>query len=92
LIDDDSGRTVATASTIEKDLAGASGGNVAAAQNVGKAIAERAMKAGVSSVVYDRGGYLFHGRVKALIDASREAGLNKDESAAEAAKQESNND
>ncbi len=79
VIDDRSGKTLATASTTEKALAGSTGGNVEAAKNVGKAIAERAQKAGISSVVYDRGGYVYHGRVKALIDATREAGLNKHE-------------
>ncbi len=79
LIDDDSGKTLATASTTEKSIGAATGGNVAAAQEVGKAIAERAQAAGVSTVVFDRGGYVYHGRVKALLDASREAGLNKNE-------------
>ena len=88
VIDDKSGKTLATASTVEKDLAGKTGGNVEAAQRVGKAIAERAQKAGVSSVVYDRGGYVYHGRVKALLDATREAGLNKGETASEAGKEE----
>jgi large subunit ribosomal protein L18 len=60
-----------------------SGGNLEAAQKVGQTIAERAMSAGVSSVVFDRGGYVYHGRVKALIDATREAGLNKNEVKAE---------
>jgi large subunit ribosomal protein L18 len=77
LIDDDSGRTLATASTTEKTLSGATGGNIAAAQQVGRTIAERAQAAGVTNVVFDRGGYLYHGRVKALLDATREAGLNK---------------
>jgi large subunit ribosomal protein L18 len=81
LIDDDSGRTLATASTTEKDFGGKTGGNVEAAQQVGKTIAERAQAAGVSNVVFDRGGYVYHGRVKALLDATREAGLNKAESA-----------
>ena len=85
VIDDKSGRTLATASTTEKGLGIKSGGNVDAAKAIGKAIAERAIGAGIASVVYDRGGYVFHGRVKALIDASREAGLNKQEQAAEAA-------
>lgn len=80
VIDDISGKTLATASTTEKGFDG-TGGNVAAAKNVGKVVAERAMAAGVSTVVYDRGGYVFHGRVKALIDATREAGLNKGEAA-----------
>lgn len=97
VIDDQSGKTLATASTTEKALGIKAGGNVEAAKSVGKAIAERAQKAGISSVVYDRGGYLFHGRVKALIDATREAGLNKHEAAAKEApakadKQESNDE
>ena len=79
LIDDDSGRTLATASTTEKDFGGKTGGNIEAAQQVGKTIAERAQQAGVSNVVFDRGGYVYHGRVKALLDATREAGLNKGE-------------
>ena len=79
LIDDDSGRTLATASTTEKDFGGKTGGNIEAAQQVGKTIAERAQAAGVSNVVFDRGGYVYHGRVKALLDATREAGLNKGE-------------
>jgi large subunit ribosomal protein L18 len=84
VIDDKSGRTLATASTTEKGLGLKTGGNVDAAKAVGKAIAERAVAAGISSVVFDRGGYLYHGRVKALIDATRESGLNKQEQAAEA--------
>ena len=92
VIDDRSGTTLATASTTEKELAGKTGGNVEAAKNVGKAIAERAQKAGISSVVFDRGGYVYHGRVKALIDATREAGLNKHEAPARETKQESNNE
>jgi large subunit ribosomal protein L18 len=80
VIDDVNGRTLATASTTEKGFSG-TGGNIEAAKNVGKAVAERARAAGVASVVYDRGGYVYHGRVKALIDATREAGLNKDEAA-----------
>src|SRR5215213_5247635 len=79
LIDDDSGKTLATASTTEKALSSAAGGNIAAAQQVGKTIAERAQAAGISNVVFDRGGYVYHGRVKALLDATREAGLNKNE-------------
>ncbi len=79
VIDDNAGTTLATASTTEKALGLKTGGNLDAAKAVGKAIAERAQKAGVETVVYDRGGYVFHGRVKALIDASREAGLNKHE-------------
>jgi large subunit ribosomal protein L18 len=85
VIDDQNGRTLATASTTEKGLGLKTGGNVEAAQAVGRAIAERSIAAGVSTVVYDRGGYVYHGRVKALIDASRDAGLNKQEAPAEAA-------
>ncbi|HSK72108.1 MAG TPA: 50S ribosomal protein L18 [Pyrinomonadaceae bacterium] len=77
VIDDKSGRTLASASTVEDELKGKTGGNIEAAQKVGKTVAERALAAGISQVVYDRGGYLYHGRVKALIDATREAGLNK---------------
>jgi large subunit ribosomal protein L18 len=81
IIDDDSGKTLAAASSAEKDLGVKSGGNIDAAQTIGKTIAERALAAGVSQVVYDRGGYLYHGRVKALLDATRESGLNKNEMA-----------
>jgi len=80
LIDDELARTIASASTTEKSLGLKTGGNVEAAKKVGQAIAERALAAGVSSVVFDRGGYLYHGRVKALTDAARAAGLNKGES------------
>ena len=90
VIDDKTGTTLATASTTEKALDVKAGGNVDAAKTVGKAIAERAQKAGISSVVFDRGGYVYHGRVKALIDATRAAGLNKHEVAVEETKQESN--
>jgi len=86
VIDDVNGKTVASASTTEKDLKGSTGGNIEAAQKVGKSIAERALAAGVSNVVFDRGGYLYHGRVKALLDATREAGLNKNETAQEEVK------
>ncbi len=79
VIDDVSGKTLVAASTTEKDLKGATGGNIEAAQKVGQAIAERAISAGVESVVFDRGGYVYHGRVKALLDATRKAGLNKNE-------------
>ena len=74
VIDDLSGHTLAAASTLDKDLKG-NGGNVSAAQAVGKLVAERAMKAGVSEVVFDRGSFLFHGRVKAVAEAAREGGL-----------------
>ena len=79
IVDDEQGRTIAAASTTEKDLRDATGGNVEAARRVGRAIAERALGQGISSVVFDRGGYRYHGRVKALADAAREAGLNKEE-------------
>ncbi|MGH1418836.1 MAG: 50S ribosomal protein L18 [Hyphomicrobiaceae bacterium] len=78
VIDDVSGKTLVSASTLEKDLKSAlkTGADVAAAVAVGKQVAERAVAAGVKDVVFDRGGYLFHGRVKALADAAREGGLN----------------
>lgn len=81
VIDDDNGKTLAAASTVQKDLGVKSGGNIEAAQIVGRTVAERALSAGVSQVVFDRGGYVYHGRVKALLDATREAGLNKNEMA-----------
>jgi large subunit ribosomal protein L18 len=81
VIDDEQGRTLAAASTAEKDLRGATGGNIAAAERVGTAIAERAMAAGVSRVVFDRGGYVYHGRIRALTEAARAAGLNPNEAA-----------
>ena len=81
VIDDERAVTIASASTVEKDLRGGTGGNIEAAQRVGRAIAERAIAAGVEQVVFDRGGFRFHGRVKALTDAAREAGLNKNERA-----------
>jgi large subunit ribosomal protein L18 len=78
VIDDQSGKTVAAASTLDKDLKAAlpKGSDTAAAGAVGKLVAERAIKAGVKDVVFDRGGYIYHGRVKALAEAAREAGLN----------------
>ena len=79
LIDDEKAQTIASASTTEKSLGLKTGGNIEAAKRIGQAIAERALAAGVSTVVFDRGGYLYHGRVKALTDAARAAGLNKDE-------------
>jgi large subunit ribosomal protein L18 len=76
LIDDDAGRTIASASTIESEVRGSgSGSTVAAATKVGRVVAQRAKAAGVSKVVYDRGGYLYHGRVAAVAEAAREAGL-----------------
>jgi large subunit ribosomal protein L18 len=78
LVDDAQGRTLCTASTTDKDLTGQLkyGGNKTAAQAVGKAIAERALAAGVKDVAFDRRDYQYHGRVAALADAAREAGLN----------------
>ena len=77
VIDDAKGTTIAAASTMEKSLKGElkTGADKAAAAAVGKLVAERAVKAGVKDVVFDRGGFLFHGRVKALADAAREGGL-----------------
>lgn len=75
VIDDLAGRTLAAASSTDSELKTASGGNVAAATAVGRAVAERARKAGVNQVVFDRGGYIYHGRVKALADGAREGGL-----------------
>jgi large subunit ribosomal protein L18 len=77
VIDDTKGVTLAAASTLEKDLRKdlKTGADIAAAQAVGKLIAERCKAAGVTAVVFDRGGYIFHGRVKALADAAREGGL-----------------
>jgi large subunit ribosomal protein L18 len=78
IIDDAKGHTLAHASSIGAELKGGleKGSNAAAAAEVGKLVALRALKAGVKDVVFDRGGYLFHGRVKALAEAAREAGLN----------------
>jgi len=87
VIDDLRGQTIVSASSIEKDLRGNSGGNLDAARRIGQAIAERALAKGIDSVVFDRGGYLYHGRIKALTDAARAAGLNKHE-----VKEESNGD
>jgi len=75
LIDDANGVTLAAASSLEKDLGVVGKNNVEAAGKVGAAIAERAKKAGVEDVYFDRGGFLFHGRIKALADAAREGGL-----------------
>jgi large subunit ribosomal protein L18 len=75
VIDDKRGHTVAAASSGEKKGEAGNGGNVAGAKQVGKMIAERAKAQGISKVVFDRGGYLYHGRIKALADAAREAGL-----------------
>jgi len=75
VIDDAAGKTIVSASTLDKDLKDKAGATCDSATSVGKALAERAKKAGVSAVVFDRGGFLFHGRVKALADAAREGGL-----------------
>ena len=75
VIDDAAGKTRASASSLDKDLTGETGATRERAADVGKALAERAKKAGVDRVVFDRGGFLFHGRVKALADAAREGGL-----------------
>jgi len=75
VIDDAAGSTVAAASTLEKDVRGKTGATIEAAQEVGKRVAEAAKAAGVTAVVFDRGGFLYHGRVKALADAARESGL-----------------
>ncbi len=78
LIDDVKGVTIASASSIDKELKEklSHGGNIESAKAVGEAIAKKALKAGVKNVVFDRGGFLYHGRVAALADAAREAGLN----------------
>ena len=78
VIDDEKGQTLASASSMEKDMRGSlkTGANIEAAKAVGKRLAERASAKGVKEVVFDRGGYLYHGRVKALADAAREGGLN----------------
>jgi large subunit ribosomal protein L18 len=84
VIDDDNGLTLVSASTTEKDLRGNTGGNVDAAARIGRAVAERAVAKGITNVVFDRGGYRYHGRVKAVADAARQAGLNQGEAAAAA--------
>ena len=78
IIDDASGNTLAAASTLDKELKGSlkTGADVNAAAEVGKLVAKRALEKGVNAVVFDRGGYMYHGRVKALADAAREGGLN----------------
>ena len=75
IIDDAAGKTIASASTLDKDNKATAGGNIASATDVGKRVAEAAKRAGVTSVVFDRGGFIYHGRVKALADAAREGGL-----------------
>jgi large subunit ribosomal protein L18 len=78
LIDDVKGETIASASSMEKDTrtVGKTGANIEAAKTVGKTLAERALQKGIKDVVFDRGGYIYHGRIKALADAAREGGLN----------------
>ncbi len=75
VIDDERGHTLASASTLDKSIGAGYGGNVAAAREVGKLIAARALDQGIKRVVFDRGGYRYHGRVKALAEAARESGL-----------------
>jgi large subunit ribosomal protein L18 len=77
VVDDNTGRTIVSASSLDKDVRKTmkGGGNIAAAKVVGKAIAERARAKGVENVVFDRGGYQYHGRIQALAEAAREAGL-----------------
>jgi len=74
VIDDSTGKTLVSASTVEKDFAG-NGGNKEAARKVGQTVAERAVKAGITEVVFDRGGNIYHGRVKELAEGAREGGL-----------------
>jgi large subunit ribosomal protein L18 len=74
-IDDLAGRTIASASTMEADLRSSTGSTVEAAKNVGKLVGERAKAAGVTTVVFDRGGFKYHGRIAAVADGAREAGL-----------------
>ena len=75
IIDDEAGNTLVSASSMDKDLKLTNGGNVEAAKKVGESIAKKAKKAGITKVVFDRGGYLYHGRVKALAESARENGL-----------------
>lgn len=75
IIDDVNGKTLVSASSLEKEFKGATNGNVEAAKKVGTLVAERAKEAGITTVVFDRGGYVYHGRVAALAEAAREAGL-----------------
>lgn len=75
VIDDQKGVTLCSASSVEKSAGVGTGGNIDAAKTIGKLIAERAKEKGINSVVFDRGGYIYHGRVKSLAEAAREAGL-----------------
>jgi large subunit ribosomal protein L18 len=91
IIDDEQGQTLVSAATTEKDLRSNTGGNIAAARRVGRTIAERALAKGIEEVVFDRGGYLYHGRIKALTEAAREAGLNRTESSEQEAENATEN-
>lgn len=75
IVDDSKGVTLVAASTVEKPMRGSTGGNIAAAREVGRVLAERAREKGIDQVVFDRGGYIYHGRVKGLAEAARDAGL-----------------
>lgn len=75
IIDDEQGITIVSASTLDKGTDAQNGGNIDAAKKVGELVAERALEKGLTKVVFDRGGYLYHGRIKALADAAREKGL-----------------
>ncbi|MFC7394861.1 50S ribosomal protein L18 [Scopulibacillus cellulosilyticus] len=75
LINDEEGKTIVSSSTVDKELALDKGGNIDAAKKVGELIAKRALEKGYDTVIFDRGGYLYHGRIKALADGAREAGL-----------------
>jgi large subunit ribosomal protein L18 len=75
IVDDSAGKTLAAASSLDKALGLNTGGNIEAAKSVGKAVAERGIAAGITKVVFDRGGYIYHGRVAGLAAAAREAGL-----------------
>jgi large subunit ribosomal protein L18 len=76
LVDDTKAQTIAAASTVEKEFAKKAGANIEGAKLVGQLVAKRAQAKGIKNVVFDRGGYLYHGKIKALADAAREAGLN----------------
>ena len=75
IVDDGKHETLVSASTAEKEWRGRTGGNIAAAKEIGKVIAERAREKGIKQVIFDRGGYIYHGRVRSLAEAAREAGL-----------------
>lgn len=75
IIDDGQGVTLVSASTTETEWRGRTGGNIAAAKEIGKLVADRAKEKGIKQVIFDRGGYIYHGRVRSLAEAAREAGL-----------------